>query len=72
VLSTVLADPVQPAQAGPLGLFIILLLAAATILLIRSMNRHLRRVPPRFDAPDRGGPADSAAADPSADDRPAP
>jgi len=41
----------QPAQAGPLGLFIIVLLGVALFFLIRSMNRHLRRVPPTFDPP---------------------
>lgn len=34
--------------AGPLGLFIILLLAIATVLLIRNMNSRLRRLPDRF------------------------
>ena len=41
----------EPAQAGPLGLFVILLLGLATYFLIRSMNRHLRKVPPTFDPP---------------------
>lgn len=41
----------QSGQAGPLGLFIILALGAATVLLIRSMSRHLKRVPPTFDPP---------------------
>jgi hypothetical protein len=34
--------------AGPMGLFIILLLATATVLLIRNMNARLRRLPDRF------------------------
>ena len=34
--------------AGPMGLFIIVLLAIATILLIRNMNTRLRRLPDRF------------------------
>ena len=34
--------------AGPMGLFLILLLATATILLIRNMNARLRRLPDRF------------------------
>jgi hypothetical protein len=41
--------------AGPMGLFIILLMAVATILLIRNMNSRLRRLPDRFPQP--GGPA---------------
>lgn len=34
--------------AGPMGLFIIVLLAIATVLLIRNMNARLRRLPGRF------------------------
>jgi hypothetical protein len=34
--------------AGPMGLFIIVLLAIATVLLIRNMNSRLRRLPGRF------------------------
>ncbi|MGA8116347.1 MAG: hypothetical protein WCA46_22030 [Actinocatenispora sp.] len=41
--------------AGPLGLVVIVLLAIATVLLIRNMNRRLRRLPERFD-PSRFGP----------------
>ena len=33
--------------AGPMGLFIIVLLAIATVLLIRNMNSRLRRLPDR-------------------------
>lgn len=81
MLSLVFAAKEQPAQTGPLGLFVIVLLAIATFLLIRSMNRHLRRLPPSFDAaPGRkpaepaepAEPADPAATDPPAEDRPAP
>ncbi|HLT10045.1 MAG TPA: hypothetical protein VK028_04470 [Micromonosporaceae bacterium] len=35
--------------AGPTGLVIILLLAVATILLIRNMNKRLKRLPERFE-----------------------
>jgi hypothetical protein len=45
-----LAGP-ESGKAGPLGLLVILLLALATFVLIRSMNRHLRKVPPTFDPP---------------------
>jgi hypothetical protein len=34
--------------AGPMGLFIILLLAIGTVLLIRNMNRRLRQLPDHF------------------------
>jgi hypothetical protein len=41
--------------AGPLGLVIIVLLAIATVLLIRNMNRRLRRLPDRFDKAQESG-----------------
>ena len=47
--------------AGPMGLFLILLLAAATILLIRNMNARLRRLPDRF--PRQTGPSDLGRTD---------
>jgi hypothetical protein len=34
--------------AGPMGLFLLILLAIATVLLIRNMNTRLRRLPDRF------------------------
>jgi hypothetical protein len=34
--------------AGPMGLFIIVLLCIATVLLIRNMNKRLRRLPDSF------------------------
>jgi hypothetical protein len=47
--------------AGPMGLFLIVLLATATILLIRNMNARLRRLPERF--PEQAGPADLGRTD---------
>lgn len=43
-------DNLGDGVAGPVGLLIIVLLAIALVLLIRSMNKHLRRV--RDDFPD--------------------
>ncbi|GIJ28580.1 hypothetical protein Vqi01_37420 [Micromonospora qiuiae] len=43
--------------AGPMGLFLILMLGTATVLLIRNMNARLRRLPDRF-------PAEAAASGP--------
>jgi hypothetical protein len=37
--------------AGPMGLFIIVLLSIATVLLIRNMNKRLRRLPDSFEDP---------------------
>jgi hypothetical protein len=53
-LAAPLAGP-ESDKAGPLGLLVILLLGVATILLVRSMNRHLRKVPPSFDPPSLDG-----------------
>jgi hypothetical protein len=43
-------DTMSDGIAGPLALLIILLLAVAMVLLIRSMNKHLRRLPDSFPA----------------------
>ena len=40
--------------AGPMGLFIIVLLSVATVLLIRNMNKRLRRLPDSFPDPRAG------------------
>jgi hypothetical protein len=55
VIGLVLAngwDGVPPAEAGPLGLLVILVLAVACVFLFRSMNRQLRKVPESFDPPE--------------------
>ncbi|MBM9468590.1 hypothetical protein [Nakamurella leprariae] len=41
-------------KAAPIGLLIILLLGIALYLLIRSMNKQLRKVPKEFGRPGRG------------------
>ncbi|SCL19461.1 hypothetical protein GA0070624_1763 [Micromonospora rhizosphaerae] len=54
--------------AGPMGLFLILLLGTATVLLIRNMNARLRRLPDRFPeqaAPADGGRTEAAVVDPA-------
>ena len=38
--------------AGPMGLLIIVLLSIATVLLIRNMNKRLRRLPDSFEDPE--------------------
>jgi hypothetical protein len=64
--------------AGPLGLLFIVLLAIATVLLIRNMNSRLRRLPDHFpgqepadgaDAP-AGGATGTAAVDAPVDSGP--
>jgi hypothetical protein len=42
--------------AGPMGLFIIVMLAIGTALLIRNMNGRLRRLPDHFEDPAGSGP----------------
>lgn len=36
-------------KASPLGLLVVVLLLIATLLLLRSMNRQLKKVPKTFD-----------------------
>jgi hypothetical protein len=47
---SVLADS-DVGKGSPIGLLVVLLLIVAVYFLYRSMNRHLRKVPPEFDPP---------------------
>jgi hypothetical protein len=42
--------PEDVGKAGPLGLLLIVLLLIATALLVRSMSKHLKKLPRSFDA----------------------
>lgn len=53
------------ALAGPLALFIIVLLAIATVFLIRNMNKRLRALPPTFNSQGK-----TPTAHPESDDKP--
>jgi hypothetical protein len=44
--------PEDVGKAGPVGLALIVALFIATLLLVRSMGRHLKRVPRSFDPAD--------------------
>jgi len=55
-------DTLGGGLAGPTGLVIILLLVLGTVLLIRNMNKRLRRLPERFETPVRPDSADSRRA----------
>ena len=59
-------DTVSDGLAGPMGLLIIVLLAIATVLLIRNMNSRLRRLPDRFptQGPDEFSARGTNEADP--------
>jgi len=55
--AAVLAAAAEEREASPIALVIILCLLVAVVLLIRSMNRHLRKIPPSFaDRDDHGNP----------------
>lgn len=41
-------DTREGGLAGPMGLFLIVMMAIATVLLIRNMNKRLRRLPDSF------------------------
>ncbi|MDT4989709.1 MAG: hypothetical protein QOI74_3803 [Micromonosporaceae bacterium] len=58
-------DTLSGGLAGPMGLLIILLLAIGTVLLIRNMNSHLRRLPATF-------PSDEPVVDPAVTPEPTP
>jgi hypothetical protein len=60
-------DTMSDGLAGPMGLLIIVLLAIATVFLIRNMNSRLRRLPERFpNQPESGpGPAGGAGGTPA-------
>jgi len=45
-------------KASPIRLVVILLLAVATVFLIRSMSKRIRRLPASFDPPEEPGPED--------------
>lgn len=51
-------------NSSPVGLVVVLLLLLATVVLIRSMSKRIRRLPASFDEPGSSGPAPD-------DDRPA-
>ncbi|MCU1592617.1 MAG: hypothetical protein JWO12_9 [Frankiales bacterium] len=67
---TLLAKGVANGSAGPLGLLIVLLIGLALVLLIRNMNKRLKRLPASFDeGPDVSppdGPSGESASGPSA------
>ncbi|MGY1692631.1 hypothetical protein [Geodermatophilus sp. SYSU D01105] len=48
--------PEDVGKSGPLGLLLIVLLLIATALLVKSMSRHLARLPRSFDDPADEGP----------------
>ena len=59
-----LAVEIPSAQSGLLGMLVLLCLAIASVLLFRSMIKHIRKVPPTFDQS-----ADGSRRIPRRDDR---
>ena len=58
--------------SSPIGLVVTLLMLIALVILIRSMNKHLRKLPKSFDQPDQSdepteGPGGAPKAAPGAD-----
>lgn len=43
-------------SAGPVALIVLVVLLVAVAFLIRSMTKHLKRVPASFDPPEDNGP----------------
>jgi hypothetical protein len=56
-------------KAAPVGLLIVVLLLIGTLLLVRSMNQHLKRLPESFDRdnPEPDQAADDGTAGPDTD-----
>lgn len=65
-------DPPAPVQgpefggSSPIGLVVTLFMLIALVFLIRSMNKHLRKVPPSFDPPENDAETGEGADDPGA------
>ncbi|HEY1486451.1 MAG TPA: hypothetical protein VGF84_10130 [Micromonosporaceae bacterium] len=58
-------DNLGDGVAGPVGLLIIVLLAIATALLVRNMNKRLKRLPESFPDPRDVAPKPRAQVDDS-------
>jgi len=52
--------PEDVGKAGPLGLLLIVVLLIVTAFLVKSMGRHLKRVPGSFDPPEVVVPDDAS------------
>ena len=59
-------------KSSPVGFLVLSLFFVAVAFLIRSMNKHLKRVPASFDKPDDGGTDTDPPAPPPSDGKPEP
>jgi hypothetical protein len=69
-LAATAAPATENREASPIALVIVLVLLVALVFLIRSMNRHLRKVPSSFSRSDTG--PDTAGQEPADEQRPQP
>jgi hypothetical protein len=51
-MTALLAAAAENREASPIALVVILLLLVALVFLVRSMNKHLRKVPSSFSRSD--------------------
>lgn len=56
------ASEADEGKASPVGLVVLVLFLIAVVLLVRSMTKHLRRVPESFEDTAPEAPSDEAAA----------
>jgi hypothetical protein len=49
------SDSDDKGRGSPVGLFVVLILCVAVYFLWKSLNRHIRKIPPSFDPPDPTG-----------------
>ena len=70
VVSVPVQNPAPPpgqgeefGKASPVALVVIILLALATVVLIRGMSKRIRRLPASFDQPGTGSEPGSAGGD---------
>lgn len=59
IAQNIFGDTRSGSLAGPLGLLILVLLGIGTVLLVRNMNKRIKRLPERFprqDEPESDSP----------------
>jgi hypothetical protein len=68
--ATTAAPAAENREASPIALVVVLILVVALVFLIRSMNRHLRKVPSSFSRSDTR--PDAVGQEPVDEQRPQP
>lgn len=59
-------------KSSPLGFLVLILFFIAVAFLVRSMNKHLKRIPDTFDKPDSDTERPAEPAPPNSTDKPPP